>query len=210
MTEIFLLSEAQKEIFGGLNTFSNSSFMNIGTLVYFQDITVEQLTYGLNYLLEKNSQLRSRIYENNGEPYQSIEDVELEKFIVLSFSNKDEISTWANKHVNEFKFNFKEKLYDFYILVLPEGITGIYACFSHLISDAGSISLLINELMDRLLEKENDLIKGGEYRQILEIEKEYKTTSKFAIDKHYLKKLKGKLLRFLDIISIHLVMLIII
>lgn len=210
MTEIFLLSEAQKEIFGGLNTFSNSSFMNIGTLVYFQDITVEQLTYGLNYLLEKNSQLRSRIYENNGEPYQSIEDVELEKFIVLSFSNKDEISTWANKHVNEFKFNFKEKLYDFYILVLPEGITGIYACFSHLISDAGSIGLLINELMDRLLEKENDLIKGGEYRQILEIEKEYKTTSKFAIDKHYFKKLKGKLLRFLDIISIHLVMLIII
>lgn len=185
--ELYDLTNPQKSIWLTEQFYKDTTIGNIsGTLMIKEKVNFELLEKAINKFIERNDSLRLKIIVEKGIPKQFVDEysyVDIEKVD----SNPDNISL-LEKDIISKPFNILDSfLYRFTIIKFPDGTGGFNGNLHHLISDAWTMSILINQVMDiykKLLSNENiDASSAPSYVDYITFEEEYKSSEKFEKDR---------------------------
>ena len=152
------LTTPQQNIWNLQKYYPNTAISNIcGAVFYNDDRDVTLLKSALNAVLRSQTALRLRFTEENGEPRQTVSDYHYEDIPVRAFSTWSEYDTFAKEQAQTPIALTGSKMYRFQICVV-ENRVGILVTLSHLIADAWSFSLII----DQVEEAYRNLRQGAE------------------------------------------------
>ncbi|GEQ06487.1 non-ribosomal peptide synthetase [Staphylococcus gallinarum] len=195
MTETKLLSYAQKEILQIEQYYENTSISNIAGVVHMKnDVSYDEINEAFNEIVKQHDTLRIRITKEDGVYKQYVVDYEHEDFEFVDFYQDQEgYEKWIKETASTNIFNLDDKLYKTVVFKYPEGYYGIFLLQHHLISDAWGVTIVVNNLIKKLLGKsvsEEDI--GATYFEAIESEDKYETTNRFNKDKAFwLEKLEN-------------------
>ncbi len=184
------LTDPQQSIWIIEQYYPNTSINNIsGSLIIEQKVNFELLKKAIYIFVQKNDSFRTRITIRNKEPKQYT--LETLKFDIdeKNLMNAEDLKDLENSLVSTpFKL-LNSDLFKFTIIKFKDGTGGFNAKVHHIISDAWTMSLLINEIIDiytALINNENisnELYPS--YSQYVISNKEYKESEKYLKDKEY-------------------------
>ena len=182
------LTNPQKSIWLTEQFYKGTTLGNVsGTLTIKETVNFDLLEKALNKFVERNDSLRLKIIVDKGTPKQFVEEysyVDIPKFEI----DFNDISSLENDIVSEPFELIDSFLYKFSIIKYPDGTGGFNANLHHLISDAWTMSILINQVMDiyeKLLENEPIDMTAPSYIDYIQSETEYKTGEKFQKDQEF-------------------------
>lgn len=192
--DYYPLTHPQKSIWYTEMMYPNTSISNVaGTARIKGLVDFDLLEKAINLLIEKNEGFRIRITCKNGEPMQYVNPFQYKKIDFIDFSKYDS----PEAHM----YNWDEEqtllpfeLYDsdlFYIAIVKinEHEFGFYAKTHHIVSDAWTMSLLVNEILTfySFLKKEEDIPceNNPSYIDYIHAEAEYKKSNRFINDQQY-------------------------
>ncbi len=183
------LTNPQKSIWMIEQFYQNSNINCMGgSIRVFEKVNFDLLIKAYNLFLEKNDGLRLRIVEKDGEPMQYIADYEYENVEIIDITKKEFDEKIKHYVPSPFKI-IDSKLYSFELYRFEDG-EGVYVAYlHHLICDAWTTSLFVNGIMTLYQALKNgqntDEITFPSYTKFIESEKEYLSSSRFALDKEY-------------------------
>ncbi len=193
---IFDLSTPQKSIWITEQFYKDTNINNItGYFNIAGQINEQLLVKSINIFIENNEILRARFFLNEeGKIQQKFLNYEEEKIEIIDLKTEVELE---NLKVAISKRNFEvlqNKLYSFYIYNLNNRSGGIIFSAHHLIWDAWSMSLLINDIANiyySLINNEqvNNSIIRPSYKEYIYKEKKYLEDAKRAKDEEYWTKI---------------------
>lgn len=159
-----------------------------GPIRIFEKVDFEKLVEAFNLLVQKNDGLRLRVVLKDEEPFQYISDYTYENVEIIDIT-KEEFDSLI-KHYIPTPFQVVDsKLYRFEIYRFENGEGAYIAYLHHLICDAWTTSLFVNELMSLY-----QALKNGEdtstivfpsYLNFIENEEKYMASERFMQDKDY-------------------------
>lgn len=185
------LTHSQKSIWYSEKLFPNSSMGNIAaTLRMFSNVDYSLLEQAINIYLKKNDAVRLRIVEISGEPWQYVSEYTYHKFEQIDFDgNLEELYKWDEKQTRTSMDIIEADLFSFVLIKINDTDGGFFVKFHHFISDAWTMSLLGNYVMEYYTALKNgDQIEEADkpsFLDYIESEKKYKETSRFQKDKAY-------------------------
>lgn len=185
----FELTNPQKSIWYTESFFENTPISNIcGVLKINQEVEFDVLEKALNIFVENNDSFRIRISVKNDSPVQYVEN--FHSFDVpLDLIDTDEDLKEIGEQLSQEVFNVRDsQLYKFRIFKFKNGTGGFMALMHHLISDAWSSGLLINQVMDiyaNLINGSTPTINHSSYIEYISSENEYLQSEKFKKDEIY-------------------------
>ncbi len=187
--EIYGLTNPQKSIWATEQFFMGTDVNNIAaTLTIRQDVDFKILEKAINVFLKNNKSFGLRFKMQDGELIQYFTEMQDIKFEILHLKDKKELKEIATELSKEV-FNIKEgNLFKYKLFKLDNGYGGFIIIAHHIISDAGTFSLMGTEIIDNYtkLQKNEDIeIKAYSYEDYIKDEKEYENGSKFIKDKEY-------------------------
>ena len=188
--EIYDLTIPQKSIYLTEQYASGTSINLIsGNVIIEEKINLDLLEKALNLYVLKNAATRIRICMIDGEPKQYINKYAPFKPKRFHFSNEEDLSTLSTKIVNT-PFNFlNSDLFSFTLFSFDNGTGGLNATFHHIISDAWSMSLFVDEIINiysHLLDgNEVDTSLNYSYTEFIDSQKKYFNDSRFQKDKDF-------------------------
>lgn len=188
--DVYKLTNPQKNIWDTEMFFSNSNLNNIGGYVYIEEIVdFELLEKAINLYVKKNDALRLKIGVKDGEPYQYLEEFSPFKVNCISLNNFDEVTKLGKDMVSKPFCLTDSNLFLFTIFKLPNGFGGFNVVEHHLISDAWSMSLLINEIMSLytslINNREIDALEFPSYIEYISSQEEYLNSARFKKDEEF-------------------------
>ncbi|MFZ5975058.1 MAG: amino acid adenylation domain-containing protein, partial [Bacillota bacterium] len=168
-----------------------SMWSNAGTLKIKGKLNVEVLEKAILAFIKNNDTIRLRITEVNSVPYQYIAPFTDQKIDILDFSGTGlrQLFEWDQAQTIAPMSVLNSCLYYFAIVKLPGGKGALYAKVHHIISDALSMVLL----SDQILENYRALLSGetpedkapGSYADFVYSERSYFESRRFIYDKQY-------------------------
>ncbi len=190
--EYYPLTHPQKAIWYTEKLYPGTSIRNVaGTVKIKGEIDYSLLEKALNLFVEKNDAMRFRLVEEDGEPKQYISKYEYHKFDFIDFSGKEmqELYKW-DEHLTHIPFNLTDSdLFYFAIIKISENEGGFYGKLHHLISDAWTMALLVNQVIEYYIQLKSgrDIIPGNKpsYVDFIFAEEEYKKSERFQKDREY-------------------------
>ena len=192
--EYYPLTHPQKSIWYIEKMFPNTSISNVaGTARIKGIVDFDLLDRAINLFIEKNDALRIRISNKNGEDKQYIKVYNYKKIDFFDFSQYDDPDEHMYKW-NEEQTSLPFELYEsdlayFAIIKINDHESAFYAKTHHIISDAWTMSLLVNEVLTfySALKKGEDIHqeKYPSYIDYVHSEAEYKNSDKFFKDQQY-------------------------
>jgi amino acid adenylation domain-containing protein/thioester reductase-like protein len=187
--EIYELTNPQKSIWATEQFFTGTDVNNIAaTLTIKQNIELDTLEKAINTYLKNNKSFGLKFKIQEGKLVQYFTEVEEKKFEILNLKNKEELKKVATELSREI-FNIEEEnLFKYKLFKLGNGYGGFIIIAHHIISDAGTFSLMGTEIVDnysKIKKNENIEIKEFSYEDYIKDEKEYEESSKFIKDKEY-------------------------
>lgn len=206
--EYYPLTHPQKGIWYTEKLYPGTSIGIIAaTLKIHGDIDYSSLEKAINLLIKKNDAIRIRITEKDNSPYQYITDF---KYIKLDFNdfsnlNSEELFNWDKKQ-SEKPFELLDSdLFYFSLIKINENTGGFFIKMHHLISDAWSMSIVGNDIIEYYsLFKNNgeiDLSMKPSYIDFILKENDYYKSDRYISDTEYWKE---KLKNFHGITSLKL------
>lgn len=195
-SNVFNLTEPQKAIWNTEKFYPNTSINTIsGKVLINSEFNRKLLEKAINLFVQRTKGIRYQLdidndivtqYEKEYEPF-SID------FINLNSTNEDEILNSISRRTFCL---YNSPLYYFAIFETESKQGGFFICIHHIISDAWSMSLLVNSIMSiysKLLKDENtDFSDSYSYSDFVEQEKIYLSGSKFDKDKNFWNELFDK------------------
>lgn len=189
-SNIYDLTEPQKSIWLIEQYYPNTTINTIsGTLIMEEEINLEILKRAIYIFVEKNDSFRTRIIIKDGEPKQYVTKIlkfEIEEVIL---SNREELKKLENKIVEDPFELINCDLFKFTIIRFKDGTGGFNAKVHHIISDAWTMSLLINEITEIYTALSSDYEVESQlypsYLQYIDSNKEYKNSEKYLKDEKY-------------------------
>lgn len=184
------LTSQQKSLYNIEKVYTNSKINNITFWLEIDTIIdFKILNKAINYIIQKNDNYRLQFVEEDGELKQFVREYKEEQFEILEVNNINELE----ENIKNTKFDLaKDKLYVLKLFRYPNGTGGLVGCDHHLISDAWTMSIFINQIMEfynKLLNSEDiSEIKYPSYIDYVEKQKEYENTEKYNNDKIYWKE----------------------
>ncbi|MDO5556013.1 MAG: amino acid adenylation domain-containing protein, partial [Clostridia bacterium] len=190
MKTFYNLTDQQREIWNIEQYYKNTTINNIsGTLIIKQKVDFEKLRKSINIFVQKNDSFRTRILIKDGEPKQLIKENLQFSIKEENLINKDELNKIENEIVST-PFNLiNSNLFEFTIIKYNDGTGGFNANVHHIISDAWTMSLLINQIIniyEKLInneEIEEDI--SPSYLEKITSNEEYKKSEKYIKDREY-------------------------
>ncbi|MGE5329181.1 MAG: thioester reductase domain-containing protein [Deltaproteobacteria bacterium] len=190
--QYYPLTHPQKAMWYTEKVHPGTSIGNVVGMVKFKgEIDYNLLEKSLNLFIEKNDAMRMRVFENEGEPYQYIAEYHYYKPEMLDFSGKpiEELYKWDEK-ATRMPFKLVESdLFYFALIKIDEHTGGIYAKLHHLISDAWTMVLTTNQIIENYTRlKKNIEIpkdKNPSYVEYISSEQEYEKSERYQKDKEY-------------------------
>ncbi len=184
------LTAPQKSIWSVEQYFKGSSVNNIcGTATFNEEIEFEKLKQAIKHVYKKHDNFKLRFKIDEGEIVQTISNNDNCEIKIIEVQSEEEFREKQEKIAREpFKIE-EEPLAKFYIFTFPNGKGTFVPIMHHLISDAWTIALIYNEIIETYSAiKQNKTIESKEeysYIDYINTEKEYKNSEKFKKDKQY-------------------------
>src|SRR5665647_1662357 len=143
------LTHQQKSIWYMEKLYPDTSIGVVAATLRLQGtIDLNRIESAINLFIERNDAIRFRISEESGEPVQYIEPYELLSFERYEFSYNEELYRWDETQ-SALPFQMTNSpLFYFALIRVGENDGGLYVRFHHLISDAWTMSLLGNHVIE--------------------------------------------------------------
>ncbi|MCR4435862.1 MAG: amino acid adenylation domain-containing protein [Clostridiales bacterium] len=186
------LTHPQKGIWYTEKLHPHTSIGNIaGTAKIKGNIDYALLEKAINTAIQKNDSMRLRMVETEDEPKQYISEYNYIKLDFFDFSGKTigELYKWDEYQTRK-PFNLIESdLFYFALVKISHNEGGFYIKTHHLISDAWTISLIVNQIMEYYGCLVNGTAIPSEkmpsYTEFILREKSYKNSKKFIRDREF-------------------------
>lgn len=171
--------------------FTQSPINNLcGTSYFDGNIDLKILKEAINLTIKNNDSTRTIIIEKNGIPSQYFKKFENFDIEIKDFSG----STMEN--FKKFQKSFVEKkfkltnnlLFNFIICVLPNNEVALLANFNHIIADAWTIGLLIDQIASNYCVIKNNLtpdVPKHQYVDFIKRENEYINSNSYQKNKEF-------------------------
>ncbi len=188
--KMFKLTNPQESIWLINKFYENTSISNLsGTLIMHKKVNFDILTKAINIFIEKNDAMRICFELKDGKPLQYVSEYTYQEFPLYLLHTKKELPI-LEKSFTKTNFNiFNSCLYNFRLIKLKNGQGGFNITIHHLISDAWSMSLVANQIVDiysNLLKNEKfDIEKKPSYLEYIENEEKYFSSSKCENDRKF-------------------------
>ncbi len=187
---LYSLTNQQMSIYLIEEYSSNTNLNNIcGNLIIKEPIDFDCLKKSLNLFVKNNDAPRLRIVMHKGVPMQYVHNYEEFSIPLLELENRDDLKKLDKNVVNKvFKF-IDSDLFSFSMFKFPDLTGGFVLSFHHIISDAWSISLFINEVIkiytNLINKQEINYELNPSYIDYINSEKEYLSSNKYEKDKEF-------------------------
>jgi len=196
MNQIFPLSINQREIYIDQMMWSEASHLNIGAVVTVQGtFDIEVFNYAINKVIRCHPSLRTRIYESEGKPWQTIAPYQDTKVTLVDFSSDENSQASAEEYINNqfvthFSFGANYSLVDFQLIRINNQKHIIFAKYHHAITDGWGTSIFFTEVIKTY----NQIIHNGVDNQTerdwylieyIQSESDYLTSQNFQRDRDY-------------------------
>ncbi len=190
MKKNYRLTIPQESIWLTDKFYESTSISNVGgTLLIHQKVDFDLLDKAINIFIKKNEGMRLSFYFEGGLLYQYVKDYTYEKIDVICVNSAEELHNLEKSFIS-YKFDITNyPLYRFNIIKFKDETGGFNIVTHHLISDAWSMSLLVNKIIDiynKLLKSEDisDALDPS-YVEFIESEQKYLNSEKFKKDKKF-------------------------
>lgn len=146
--DVYKLTAPQMSIYMS-EQFTETPINNIiGTMYFKKDIDIEMLKKSVNLLVKNNPAMRTNIVEKEDVPVQYFKNYEPFEIKVHDFSVQT-MEDYKNFHkiFSQKNFNLTQNtLFEFVICILPNDEIALIGKFHHLITDAWSLGLIIDNI----------------------------------------------------------------
>ncbi len=146
--ETFNLTIPQNSIWLTEKFYQANTISNVGgTLLFKEQVDLDKLESAINLFIKKNDIMRLSIELIDGIPHQYIRNyvpIKIERFFLNSeIELKEKERDFINIH-----FSIENSfLYKFRLIKLPNGLGGFNVTLHHIICDAWSMSILIDQIV---------------------------------------------------------------
>lgn len=184
------LTNPQKSILLTEQFNKNTSVSNIcGTLSIAEKINVDALEKAINLFIQHNDSVRINLFEDGSEIKQFIKNYSFVDIEKISITKQYPLSKLEEDVISKPFTLFNNDLYRFVIFVNSDGTGGFMANLHHIISDAWTMSLLIDQIMSYYASLiQNSLIeniKNNSYINFIHDEQKYIESPKFERAKEF-------------------------
>lgn len=183
---LYNLTNPQMSIWTTEQYYQGTSLNNISGIIYIEEnANIENIKKAVNIYIKKNEAVRLRVVLENNIPMQYISKYEEVQIDVLNI-NKEDAETKSQEFTNKPFELIDSNLFKFKIYQFSNGEVGIYINLHHLIADAWSMSLYIDEVMSIYSKLKNnqevDEEINSSYTKFIQKEQEYIKTEKYIKD----------------------------
>ena len=171
--------------------YAGGSSVNLigGNVIVDEPVNLDFLEKALNIFVKKNDAIRIRIHMEANKPKQYITPYEPFAIKRVFIKNEHELEELSLQAVNK-KFDFSDSnLFWFTLFKFEDNTGGLIVTFHHIISDAWTMSLFVDQVMDiysKLLAGESiDDSENNSYLDFVNSEQAYLNTPRFQKDKEF-------------------------
>lgn len=189
--KFFPLTHSQKGVWSSERFYPGTSMGNIAaTLRIFTDVDFARLEKAINRFIKENDAVRLRIVEKDGEPRQYVSKFKYHSFESFDFTKDiNELYKWDEKQTLIPMEIINSDLFYIALVKVGEKDGGLYVKFHHLISDAWTMALMGNQILENYyaLKGRKRLPKRDRpsFLEYIQSEAEYKDSSKFQKDREF-------------------------
>ena len=190
LTKYYKLTKPQYTIWLSEH-FNNAPINNIVGTMYFNElIDIDLLKKAINITVKNNDALRTTLIEQDGDILQYFDTYNHFDIQVINFVNKSksDIDKFLN-HFYTFKFDLLNNfLFDFIILILPDNKVCLVGKFHHIIADAWTLGLIIDNVAvnySNLVSNLNIELPSNSYIDFIEREKNYLNSDNYFKNKNF-------------------------
>lgn len=194
--DVFKLTNPQMSIYL-TEQFTDTPVDNIVGTVYFAPGTdINLLKKAVNLTVKNNQAMRTKIFENDGIPTQYFSDFVAFDIDVHDFSKQtmENFKTFQTKFIQEMFTLHEADLFKFTICIVPNGEIALVGRFHHIIADAWSVGLII----DNIAVNYTSLANGkdvptdlGLYSDFIKREQEYIDSNTYQKNKEFWNETLG-------------------
>lgn len=187
---LYDLTNPQKSIWYTEQFYKNTSINNIvGYLKIKKNTDFEALEKAFNYLIIKNDSYKLHFKLENNVAKQYINDFIYEKLEIIDLKNDEQLAEFE-RNFSKKSFDIQDKfLFNAVMLKFPDTSGILVLSTHHLISDAWTMSLTLEEIFDnynKIISNETvDLTPNPSYLNFIKSNDTYLESEKFEKDKEY-------------------------
>lgn len=188
-SNVYNLTNPQKSIWFTEQFYKGTPIENItGCVIVLEKLNLKALQKAINLFVKSNDSFRLKFTVKDDKPLQylsSFSEFEIENVMV----NTDEDIKDIENEMSNTPFEVLDNLlFSFKIFTFPDGHGGFVITAHHLISDAWTAGLVVNEIMDYYEKIINSQIidnQNPSYLDYITSEQEYLNSEKFNKDKEF-------------------------
>lgn len=188
--EYYELTKPQQTIWVS-EKFINEPINNIiGSMYFKDDINIDLLIKATNLIVKNNDALRTVLTYHDEKIMQYFDDFKPFRIEVFDFTSKsqEEVQDFCKKFYDT-KFNLlHSKLFDFVMLKLPDHEICLIGKFHHIIADAWSLGLIIDNIAinySNLAYNSNISLNTGTYLDFINREQKYLHSDTYLKNKEF-------------------------
>lgn len=188
-SNVYNLTNPQKSIWFTEQFYKGTPIENItGCVIVLEKLNLKALQKAINLFVKSNDSFRLKFTVKDDKPLQylsSFSEFEIENVMV---NTDEDIKNIENKMSNTPFEVLDNLLFSFKTFTFPDGHGGFVITAHHLISDAWTAGLVVNEIMDYYEKIINSQIidnKNPSYLDYITSEQEYLNSEKFNKDKEF-------------------------
>ena len=187
--EMFELTTPQRSIWMMEQFYKGTNINNIcATLTINKDVDIKKLNQAINIFVQRNKSFGLNFKIVNGELKQYFTELKDIQFEQVKLKDKKAVRKLAKETAEEIFDIEGERLFKFKLFKLDNNNGGFVVMTHHLISDAGTMSIIgkeVTEIYSKIISGEEIEEKEYSYEQYILDEKEYLKSQKFIKDKKY-------------------------
>ena len=187
--QLYDLTNPQKAIWYTEQYMQGTSVGNIcGTLIMKEKVDFKKLEEAMNILLKHNDSFRLQFKMEQTEPKQVLKEYSYLKIEPIILDKKEDLKKLEREIVTKPFALLDSFLFRFVIFQFPDNTGGFIINAHHLIADAWSAGIIVNNIVDnyeKLLKNETPKTDFPSYLDYIVEEKKYHESAKYEKDKKY-------------------------
>ncbi len=187
--KVYELTNPQKAIWYTEQYMPNTSIGNVCGTVHIEDkVNFKKLEESMNIILKYNDNFRLQFVMEGTELKQVLKEYSYLNINPVQVKNKEELKKLEEEIVTTPFSLLNSFLFHFVIFEFPDKSGGFIISAHHLIVDAWSSGIIVNNIVDnyeKLLKGEEPKTEFPSYLDYIETEKEYHLSAKCEKDKKY-------------------------
>lgn len=191
--KLYNLTNPQKSIWMTEQFYSKTNINNIvGYLKISKNANLKALEQAFNYFVSKNDAFKTKICLKDSIPYQYFDDFIYENIEILDLKDENQLYEFENSFPKQYINIFDNFLFLTKLLRFPNGDGILVLTTHHLISDAWTMSLCLEEIHSNYLKIINnetiDMTSNPSYIEFINSQEKYINSDKIKKDQEFWEK----------------------